>query len=76
MVPKTCVAAIAALFLAVAPSAGATASGQASCQGAVTSDQASSGLYKNAIVAGEVHELGGEAWADLQQGFAHRQPCN
>lgn len=74
MVPKTCVAAIAALFLAVAPSAGAVAPEQASCQGSITSVFATAGLLQGGAIADDVHRTGQPAFAEFQQLLAHQQP--
>jgi hypothetical protein len=76
MVPRICVAAIAALFLAIAPNVGATASGQSSCQGAVTSVQATTGQLQGGSIADDVHTLGQPAFSDFQKGLALQQPCN
>ena len=75
MVPKTCVAAIAALFLAVAPSAGAVAP-QASCQGSITSVLATAGLLRGGAIGDDVHSAGQPAFAEFQQLLAHQQPSS
>lgn len=72
---KMFAAATVAAFLAFAPIASATAPDAASCQGAVTSDQATSGVYQNAFLASQVLALGGTNWAALQTAFAQQQPC-
>jgi hypothetical protein len=74
MIPKTCIAAIAALFLAVAPSAGAVAPEQASCQGSITSVQATTGQLQGGSIADDVHRLGQPAFTEFQQHLAHQQP--
>ena len=76
MVPRTAVGAIAALFLVAAPNVGATASGHSSCQGAVTSVQATTGELQGGSIADDVHRLGQPAFSDFQKGLALQKPAN